>query len=238
MESSPENTPRGSSNIFQPKVLLSVILSSHIVKGISIILITFYFISFSSSAFDHLSVIPGYVLPPNFWIWTLLTHNFIQTHILLLLVDIFVVVLTGKILEPLWTPLQLGIFFALVTSLAAVLTSLVYMVLYYITGNTNYLFETHINGLGAYIGGFCVAVKQLMPEEVILHLPNVNVRNRHMPVIYLTLAIVLSAVGVLNRPYSVHFGFGILVSWVYLRFYQRHSNGSKGDMADEFSFAR
>jgi hypothetical protein len=33
------------------------------------------------------------------------------------------------------------------------------------------------------------------------------------------------------------FGFGLLSSWVYLRFYQHHSNGTKGDMAESFSFA-
>ena len=29
----------------------------------------------------------------------------------------------------------------------------------------------------------------------------------------------------------------LLVSWVYLRFYQRHSNGNSGDMAESFTFA-
>merc|ERR1712029_825792 len=33
------------------------------------------------------------------------------------------------------------------------------------------------------------------------------------------------------------FGTGLIVSWVYLRFYQVHSNGSKGDTAESFSFA-
>lgn len=237
METSSQQLAR-NANIFQSQVLVSVISSSHIVKGASAVLILFYFLSFSITAFDHLCVVPGYVLPPNFWIWTLLTHSFLQAHIVLVLVDICVLILSGKLLEPLWGPLQIGIFFAIVTSAAALLTAGIYMAKYYVTGNTNYLFETHIHGMGAYIGGFCVAVKQLMPEEILLQLPFGKVRNKHIPIICLFTAVILSIAGVLNGPYAIHFGFGILVSWIYLRFYQKHGNGNKGDMAEDFSFAR
>lgn len=34
------------------------------------------------------------------------------------------------------------------------------------------------------------------------------------------------------------FGSGIVFSWTYLRFYQRHTNGSRGDHAENFNFAR
>lgn len=34
------------------------------------------------------------------------------------------------------------------------------------------------------------------------------------------------------------FTFGLIVSWVYLRFYQVHPNGSRGDNAESFGFAR
>ncbi|BFZ10529.1 hypothetical protein BsWGS_13568 [Bradybaena similaris] len=30
---------------------------------------------------------------------------------------------------------------------------------------------------------------------------------------------------------------GLVISWVYLRFYQKQSDGNRGDMADNFSFA-
>ena len=30
---------------------------------------------------------------------------------------------------------------------------------------------------------------------------------------------------------------GLVISWVYLRFYQMHANGSRGDTADGFAFA-
>lgn len=238
MEKAPEQLSSKPTAFFKPTVIISAVTSSHIVKGTSLILILFYCLSFSGSAFDHLCVVPGYVLPPNFWVWTLLTHNFLQAHIIMVIIDICVVILSSKLLEPLWSYLQIGLFFVIVCSGSAILTAAMYMVMYYVTGNTDYLFETHIHGLGAYVGGFCVVVKQLMPEEILLRLPFGKVRNQHIPMICLVTAISLSLAGVLNGPYAIHFGFGIIVSWVYLRFYQRHSNGNKGDMAENFSFAR
>jgi len=37
-----------------------------------------YFLSFSDRAMFSLCVLPGNVLPPNFWIWTYLSHNFVE----------------------------------------------------------------------------------------------------------------------------------------------------------------
>jgi len=39
-----------------------------------------YFMSFSDRAMFSLCVLPGNVLPPNFWIWTYLSHNFVEVR--------------------------------------------------------------------------------------------------------------------------------------------------------------
>ena len=46
------------------------------------------------------------------------------------------------------------------------------------------------------------------------------------------------ALGLLEGTYCTMFASGIISSWTYLRFYQCHSNGTKGDMAENFTFAR
>jgi hypothetical protein len=51
------------------------------------------------------------------------------------------------------------------------------------------------------------------------------------------LIILLRIAGLLPGSYPYMFGNGIIVSWIYLRFYQKHTNGNRGDMADTFSFA-
>lgn len=218
-------------------VLASLASSSVVVKGLCALLVAFYFISFSEVARAHLAVVPGYVLPPNFWVWTLVTHGFLQQRLWLVIIDVAVVILAGKLLEPLWGAMEMLLFFMLLNASAAFMTALVYMAMYFITGRTEYLFETYIHGLPAFIGGFCVAVKQVMPDHVLLTLPFGKLRNKHIPLLMLGIAIGLACLSILDGQYAIMFVAGTLISWIYLRFYQRHTSGSRGDFADSFAFA-
>ena len=57
-----------------------------------------------------------------------------------------VIVLVGKLLEPLWGAVEMLLFFGVVNVGVAVLSSFFYYVLYMITFNTELLFEVHIHG--------------------------------------------------------------------------------------------
>ncbi|CAE1262372.1 Transmembrane protein 115 [Acanthosepion pharaonis] len=129
------------------------------------------------------------------------------------------------------------LFFVVVNVGVALLTSFLYILIYFISRHEMYLFHTHIHGLPGYIAGFSVAVKQVMPDHILITSPLGKLRNTHIPLLLLILSIVLRLVGALDGPYPFMFGWGIVVSWVYLRFYQKHSNGNRGDMAENFSFA-
>jgi len=52
------------------------------VKCLSVSLCVGYLLSFSGTALDLLTVSPGKLMPPNFWIWTILTHSLIEVSIL------------------------------------------------------------------------------------------------------------------------------------------------------------
>jgi len=39
-----------------------------------------YMLSFSGAAVDLLAVSPGKLMPPNFWIWTILTHSLVEVQ--------------------------------------------------------------------------------------------------------------------------------------------------------------
>ncbi|XP_010184407.1 PREDICTED: transmembrane protein 115, partial [Mesitornis unicolor] len=97
-----------------------------VVKSLSAAVFLLYLLSFGLDTAYGLGVTPGYLLPPNFWVWTLLTHGLVE--------------------ERAW--------------------------------------------------GFARRLSNLLAS----------------------------------------YGFGLLSSWVYLRFYQRHSRG-RGDMSDHFAFA-
>merc|ERR1711974_282536 len=82
-----------------------------------------------------------------------------------------------------------------------------------------------------------IAVKQVMPDHVLARTPLGKITNRHIPLSVFGLTFILWALGAVEGSYCTMFGTGLIVSWVYLRVYQGHSNGSKGDLADSFAFS-
>ncbi|CAL1269697.1 unnamed protein product [Larinioides sclopetarius] len=211
--------------------------SSVVVKFICLINIVFYLLSFSETAVRIICVIPGFIIPPNFWVWTAFTHCYLETRLWMLLIDVITVGLCGKLLEPLWGAMEMLTFFALVNTSVAFLSVMFYIVVFTVTSDPRYLFSVQIHGLAGYCAAVSVAVKQIMPDHVLLSLPCGKVRNRNVPVIVLLLSLILWPLGVIKGTYPVMFTSGLLSSWVYLRFYQHHSNGTAGDMADGFTFA-
>lgn len=222
---------------FRQQLVAALGNSSVVVKFICVTVFLCYFLSFNRSALDVLSVTPGYLLPPNFRVWTAFTHCFLEVHFWQVAVDIITVGLCGKLMEPLWGALEMLTFFALVNVSVAVVCVVVYIVSYMITFNTDILFNVHIHGLAGYVAAVAVSVKQIMPDHVLLHTPLGKMRNRNVPLLVLLLSILLWLLGLLESTYPCMFTAGLMSSWIYLRFLQYHSNGTRGDLAESFTFA-
>lgn len=212
--------------------------TSTTVKSICVVVLVSYLLSFSQTAIDYLAVTPGNLLPPTFWLWTAFTFCFLEVHFYEALVDIITVGLCGKLIEPLWGQFEMLIFFAIVNFGVAILSTVFYLILYMCTFNTDLLFNVHIHGLAGYIAGVSVAVKQIMPDHVLFRSPIGKIKNRNIPLACGMMSLILYLVGLLEGRYPTMFFNGLFVGWIYLRFYQRHNNGSRGDMNDNFCFAR
>lgn len=184
-----------------------------------------------------MTVTPGYVMPPNARVYSFFMYCFVELHFWHVIADVAVVVLCGKLLEPLWGAPDMLLFFVVVNLGVGLMTAFCYVFAYLVSLNEDYLFDVHIYGCAGYIAGFCVAVKQVMPDSCVVTNPFGKLRNTHIPLTLLLIVIILRLVGALPGPYPFMFGWGILISWIYLRFYQKHSNGNRGDMNDNFSFA-
>lgn len=137
------------------------------VKFICCVTVVGYILSFSETAIKVLSVTPGYILPPSFCIWTAFTFCFVELYLWEVFLDIIIVGLCGKLIEPLWGQMEMMTFFAITNIGVAVLSSMYYLFVYFCTKNIELLFEVHIHGLSGYVAAVCVAVRQIMPDLLI-----------------------------------------------------------------------
>lgn len=209
------------------------------VKIVCLVVVLSYGLSYSESAIKALSMTPGYFWPPHFYLWTAFTHCFLEIHWWEVVVDIITIVLVGKLLEPLWGALEMVTFFAVINVGTALVCAVFYYFLYMVSYNTELLFEVHIHGLAGYLAGVSVAVMQAMPDHILYRgTPVGKFTNRNIPLAVFGLSFILWAIGLVEGSYCTMFGSGLVISWVYLRFYQMHANGSRGDTAnDGFAFA-
>lgn len=207
-----------------------------LVAGLSVL---FYLLSFVTHIEGYAAAVPGYLMPPNGWLWTLGTFMFVHTSWWELLIELTMLLFSDKLLNPVWGSYEMLLFFGLTNAISVVVCALVYVFAYFASGDDNLLFGVYLHGFAAYVGGVMVAVRQSMPDNVLLNLGGAaKLRNRHIPLLTLVCVALLRMLfgGVFTTHLVVLFALGIYIGWIYLRFYQRHGT-ARGDMADSFSFA-
>lgn len=145
----------GSNNALYLRQQFSALLgnTSSSIKFICISTLVGYALSFSDRAVDILSVTPGYLMPPTFWIWTIFTFCFIELHFWEVLVDLITVGLCGKLIEPSWGQMEMLQYFAITNIGVAILTSFYYLFYSMITKDAEFLFDVHIHGLAGMNAG-------------------------------------------------------------------------------------
>lgn len=79
---------------------------------------------------------------------------------------------------------------------------------------------------------------QFLPDAVLLSTPIGRLKNTHLPMLLSLVSIILAITNIVNVSIPLMLILGECISWIYLRYYQRHPNGSSGDTSDHFSWAR
>jgi hypothetical protein len=141
-------------------------------------------------------------------------------------------------IEPLWGTRELLKFYFLVTIPNALVATFTYFLFYGFTFNEDYLFERPIYGLASFIGAYSVVIKQIMPDTVLATTPFLKLKQDHVPLLMILISTILWLTYAVPIHFLIMLSFGIIISWTYLRFFQVHQNGSKGDTSASFSFAR
>jgi len=181
-----------------------------------------------------LSLNAGYTVPPYFYVWNIVTSGFYERSLLVGIMDIVLLLLSGKFLEPIWGSKEF-LKFILVVNVVSGLFSFILMVLLYFMVRSEYLlYDTNLCGFGGVIAGFTVAVKQLIPDQEFSVFILFKLKAKHLPGLIILIGIASFALG-LPSKHLPHVLFGTLGAWVYLRFYQKKGEVT-GDLSSSFAF--
>ncbi|CAD6334361.1 unnamed protein product [Miscanthus lutarioriparius] len=152
------------------------------------------------------------------------------------IVSIVGLLLFGKVLEPSWGAKELLKFIFIVNLSTSACVFVTTIVLYYITQEESYLY-TPVSGFYGVLSGLLVGIKQILPDQE-LNLFVLKISAKWIPSIIAFISVAVSFFIKESMSYLPIIVFGIYMSWIYLRYFQRRLEvGLKGDPSDEFSFS-
>ncbi|CAN6319934.1 unnamed protein product [Urochloa humidicola] len=203
-------------------------------KGLAVILfLAHILVQLFPSAAGYLVLIPARTIP---FAWNLVTAGYIEQTIPGVIVSIVGLLLFGKVLEPLWGAKELLKFIFVVNLSTSACVFVTTIVLYYITQEESYLY-TPLSGFYGVLSGLLVGIKQILPDQE-LNLFVLKISAKWIPSILAFISVAVSFILKESMAYLPTILFGIYVSWIYLRYFQKRLEvGLRGDPSDEFSFS-
>eukprot|EP01113_Clastostelium_recurvatum_P016306 TRINITY_DN1929_c0_g1_i1.p1 TRINITY_DN1929_c0_g1~~TRINITY_DN1929_c0_g1_i1.p1 ORF type:complete len:351 (-),score=63.07 TRINITY_DN1929_c0_g1_i1:939-1943(-) len=169
------------------------------------------------------------------YVWNIVTSGFFENSFFAGLINAALVLLFGKYLEPIWGPAEFLRFVTLVNTISGVMVMLFLIFMYAVTMNPYYLYNVNLCGFAGVLMAFTVALKQLVPEQEVSVFVALSMRAKTLPILSLVISITLFLLGFQSKslPHTI---CGMVVSWCYLRFYQRKGD-VRGDLNESFAFA-
>ncbi|XP_074591359.1 rhomboid-like protein 19 [Curcuma longa] len=199
-------------------------------KGLSVILIGGYvLLQIFPSILPYVALIPSRTIP---FAWNLITAGYIEQSILGVAISTVGLLSFGKLLEPLWGSKEFLKFIIVVNLLTSICVFVTAIALYYITREESYLY-TPFSGFHGILSGFLVGIKQILPDQEIL-----KIKAKWIPTLVGLISVATSFFTPNSVSYLPTLLFGMYMSWIYLRYFQRRVETSlKGDPSDDFSFS-
>uniref|UniRef100_A0A8R1TS63 Transmembrane protein 115 n=1 Tax=Onchocerca volvulus TaxID=6282 RepID=A0A8R1TS63_ONCVO len=193
-------------------------------------------LSLSQVIFEFLSLTGNDLV--RFELWRLFTHFIIETNIFAFILLVWNLHHVASLIEPNWGIFETMKYLSIVQIGSSLLIAIVALLTFIIAVNDIFFFRTYIFGLPAACSAVCVAMKQYLPDSVLLTTPIGRVKNTHLPFCIIVGASFLIGFGLLRWVSLLQILFGIQISWTYLRFLQLHDDGEpKGDPSEHFAWA-
>ena len=148
-------------------------------------------------------------------VWQLVTAGFTENYVICVVLNISVLAVSNRFLEPVWGTFEYIKFIAIVNTATYSLNLVIYFVGYVLLAKESFLYAPSCGGQGL-LAGILVGLKQLIPDHVMVRaVPAVRVR--HLPLCSFIAAVFLMLVRVAGLRYVTVTIGGLASSWIYLR---------------------
>eukprot|EP01129_Flabellula_baltica_P014054 TRINITY_DN6657_c0_g1_i1.p1 TRINITY_DN6657_c0_g1~~TRINITY_DN6657_c0_g1_i1.p1 ORF type:complete len:291 (-),score=40.28 TRINITY_DN6657_c0_g1_i1:9-881(-) len=178
----------------------------------------------------YFSLMPLHTLPPNFFLWNLLSYPFVHSSVVVFGVDALLLFYFWSKLKPIWGVKEMFVMFLFVSVASGIVMIIELFMLVPLFG-TSVLYSPS-GGLTAFVSALIVGIKQNFATTEI-GLEPVKLRGSSMPGVFVLMNFLFAFFDFFA---PIHALTGMLTSWIYLRWYQLN-DGTRGDLSDEFSFA-
>ncbi|KAK0400000.1 hypothetical protein QR680_003308 [Steinernema hermaphroditum] len=173
----------------------------------------------------------------NFQLWRLLTSHFVETNFLVLGWSLFSLYQASALLEPIWGHIELLKLFGIVQLITPFIISCMAFICYILTRNVDFYYHTYVDGFAAANTAVLVAIKQFLPDTIVLTTPIGRLKNTNLPLCALFACLVLSVFRITRAVLPLQIVVGLEASWIYLRFYQFHPDENvHGDSSEHFAW--
>ncbi|MQM09332.1 hypothetical protein Taro_042203 [Colocasia esculenta] len=204
-------------------------------KGLSVVLFLGYLIpQLLPWTTGYLALIPGRTIP---FVWNIITAGYVEKSIFGMIVSISSLLISGKLLEPIWSTREFLKFIVFVNACTLGGVYVTALISYYITKRESFLYLP-LSGFHGVISGFLVGVKQIVPNQEITTLGGFHMRAKWLPSLFVLISIILSFFTSETMPYLPFVLFGTYSGWLYARYLLRDPETNLfGSPGEEFAFS-
>uniref|UniRef100_A0A914IAU4 Derlin n=1 Tax=Globodera rostochiensis TaxID=31243 RepID=A0A914IAU4_GLORO len=173
-------------------------------------------------------------------LWRLITNLFVETNLIVMVWSIYSFHQFILYIQPNW-PLVEVLKYASIAQFGSLFAMVICtLCLYAFTGLITPFYLAPISGTSALAMAALIALKQFIPDTVLLTTPTGRLKNGHLPFASILCASALWLFGLLRGTVPFQQIFSAQISWTYLRFFQSRGGMPEpmvGDRSEHFTWA-
>ncbi|CAH8522681.1 unnamed protein product [Schistosoma turkestanicum] len=189
---------------------------------------SFLFGLFSPSVVDILSL-PFLSI---YEIYKLFTFHLVTDEFCVFILTIPAIFVYTKLVLDAWSKVEILFYYWFVNTIAAIFTIIPAI---FFSDNIS---VSRINGNSAFLSSVLVVLIQLKSDQSLVNIKFLNLKSQYGLPIVSIIFLCLWLIRFLRLSSVILFCTGVLCSWCYLRFLQRHPQGRRGDYRSSFAFSR